>query len=100
MLPLLPAGRSRDRGWEDGQGTKNAGPLVLETPRWKWSYAAVRFAALACAFLGTGRFAAFAWSLAANSCLTLAAMSSVSTLYTVAASRKMCEALCVFGRAA
>jgi hypothetical protein len=81
MLLLLPARHEpRPREGRRAKRTKNAGPLVLETPRCKWSYAAARFAALACVFCGVGGFAAFALSLAANSCLTLAAMASVSTL--------------------
>ena len=36
----------------------------------------------------------FAFSLAANSCLTLRPMASTSTLYAVAASRRTCAAFC------
>jgi len=73
------AGATQREGRRAGR-YKNTGPLIFETPRWKWSYAAARFAPLACVFCGTGGFAALALSLAVDSCLTLAAMASVSTL--------------------
>lgn len=60
---------------------ENAGQLF--EPRVKWRYAAALFSDFACVFVGgfeLGALPAFILSLAANSCLTLAAMTAVSTL--------------------
>lgn len=73
-LLLLPAGRSHAQGREDERQDKKGGAFGFRAPHQKWSYAAVRFAALA------GTFMAFVFSLAASACLTLEAMASVSTL--------------------
>lgn len=66
---------------------ENARSLWFQTPReycrWVAGYAATDFfAAFGCLAgdFGAGFFSALALSFAANSCLTLAAMASVSTL--------------------
>ena len=88
MMPFLPHGRSHARRWEDGQANKKMRGLWLQTPRkcfgWIEDQAATRFfAAFVCCLpggFGSAFFAACALSFAANSCLTFAAMASVSTL--------------------
>ena len=75
-------GASRE-GWENGQvNMKRAEPVVAGSALAVGlvdGYAAAFFAVFGCG-LGTAFFTALAFSFAANSCLTFAVMSSMSTL--------------------
>lgn len=78
----LPLWRKHKEGWEDGRsGPKNAEPSEFRLRT------GIELAVYAAAFLlvftlgfGAAFFTSLAFSFAANSCLTLAAMASVSTL--------------------
>ena len=74
-------GRSNTHGRESRGRNKKTEPVVQAPSRLVfWNYAAVVFfAGLGCAF-GFTFFAAWAFAFAVNSCFTLRAMASVSTL--------------------
>ena len=95
-MPLLRTARATEEGGQTGRGTKKCGADWLAPRRvfrWIELQAAVAFFAdFDWAFVG-GFGVAFlvdlAFSFAANSCLTVAEMASTSTLYAVAASRRI-----------
>ena len=78
--------REHEQGRDDGQPEKMKAEPVLLAPhsvRLIGGYAATFLAVFDCAFaggFGAAFFAVLAFSFSANSCLTLAAIASVSTL--------------------
>ena len=71
---------STQKGGNRRAGTRNGACVAGSVKVGCWNYAAVVFfAGLGCAF-GLAFFAACAFSFAVNSCFTLRAMASVSTL--------------------
>jgi len=76
--------RERPSGREDGRTKKRAARRLARSLR--FFYAALR--GLLAAGFGSTFFCSLAFSFAANSCFTLRAMASVSTLYVWAAARR------------
>lgn len=83
----LPFKREHKQGRDDGQPDKKKAEPVLSAPHsdlgWVGGYAAAFFVAFGCALaggLGAAFFTVLAFSFSENSCLTLAAIASVSTL--------------------